>query len=765
MSSSPTPADEIETPMHSGTVIPSVHPGQTVDFPLTNSSNDNTETKSNSNRSSASPTPSPNDVNATTEPPTTMVALQPQKDIGGVAQRSYPFLFAAPQSQSIYFPENENFRKAKERRMAKQKKESKNIKNTFKISEKDQYDLDTVLQSLGEPKEGKKAKKAGQAKSSVVEGKTAKKASKKDIDKKDSTANNSSEDTKPSNSSDEEEEVAVNGIDTASNNSNLNKKAPIKVSHSMEPVFSHDLDTSRNLVIVNNDSELGSPGELRRQISKSTENLTFTKVTGKKKWKKKPATSEENSGAKFNNGSTAQSNGYYEGRRSINSGYNLRSRGQNNERSQESSRSSSMSVSSTSNGSTAAAAIGTTGGKPFNNSYAVEATKRETTPPSMQSVPAPQQQQQGPPVTSKVNDLDLASDFPPLDTESPSPPVSGVNLISPQTSSSAVAAPSSSSHLKTSPPPRSAATSNNANTTTTTAPAAANPPPKWPALRASDPPAVIENNKTIESTSSSSYSSVGASSSASSSTSDMSPTTAAACDDGKHGGPPDITLAAASADAAAGVAADVSDSEVAVKSSLPDIAAQAPLKGADSSNCSGESTPPMASAADIECISAAAAHPVAAAAAAAAAATSSAASQNDACSSVNGRDLSSRNSNASFFIDTDANVEIVLTEEEYNRHREPGAAPVVILGKGEHPMEDWTQPSSGIEFGFDLNEDLLMSGPGGPTPPVQFMQPTAAAAALPQPLAAAAPPLIHQPIVLPTPLMVDGAIVSFRPNI
>merc|ERR1719237_448621 len=51
-------------------------------------------------------------------------------------------------------------------------------------------------------------------------------------------------------------------------------------------------------------------------------------------------------------------------------------------------------------------------------------------------------------------------------------------------------------------------------------------------------------------------------------------------------------------------------------------------------------------------------------------------------------------------------IKVVATEADYNRERESDA-PIVILGKGE----DWAN-TTGVEFGFALNEDLLHSRPG-----------------------------------------------------
>lgn len=131
-----------------------------------------------------------------------------------------------------------------------------------------------------------------------------------------------------------------------------------------------------------------------------------------------------------------------------------------------------------------------------------------------------------------------------------------------------------------------------------------------------------------------------------------------------------------------------------------------------------------------------------------------------------GRDISSRNSTASFFLDTDNNVEIVLTEEEYNRRREFGSAPVVILSKSENAHGDWLAGAPDVEFGFDINQTLLnvssstASSTANPMAPSLAQLPSGGMMYLGgeyAPMAVIPPttPISH----------VDGAIVSFGESI
>merc|ERR1711962_1125049 len=55
-------------------------------------------------------------------------------------------------------------------------------------------------------------------------------------------------------------------------------------------------------------------------------------------------------------------------------------------------------------------------------------------------------------------------------------------------------------------------------------------------------------------------------------------------------------------------------------------------------------------------------------------------------------------------------IEVVKSEEEFNRRKADNSAPVVIF---EDVDEDWQQQEEGISFGFDVNQDLVLHA-GGP---------------------------------------------------
>merc|ERR1712088_1115058 len=50
-------------------------------------------------------------------------------------------------------------------------------------------------------------------------------------------------------------------------------------------------------------------------------------------------------------------------------------------------------------------------------------------------------------------------------------------------------------------------------------------------------------------------------------------------------------------------------------------------------------------------------------------------------------------------------IEVVKSEEEFNRRKADNSAPVVIF---EDVDEDWQQEEEGISFGFDVNQDLVL---------------------------------------------------------
>merc|ERR1719370_2014058 len=50
-------------------------------------------------------------------------------------------------------------------------------------------------------------------------------------------------------------------------------------------------------------------------------------------------------------------------------------------------------------------------------------------------------------------------------------------------------------------------------------------------------------------------------------------------------------------------------------------------------------------------------------------------------------------------------IEVVKSEEEFNRRKADNSAPVVIF---EDVDDDWQQQEEGISFGFDVNQDLVL---------------------------------------------------------
>ena len=654
------------------------HPGSRIQLPLV----------MGSNRSSVSPTPpsgGPQSPNSTAAASTEMSPIY-------APHRAYPFLFTPGERPIPLCAENEKLRKLKQKKERKEaRNKEKNVKASFTASgSNEQYSIDEVMDLLGDSgKEEKKSKKSKNAANggsgvknssassgksdnsnnngaSAKSGKNRKKPN-KDSDKKKLQNNNNEEED----GGEDDEDGEVDNNSSQAKTTLLKSAAGATASSSTEDVSVSataseadtrpqiDLDFHRNTVIIEPD--------LKRQMSKSSENLTsFTTVT-KKKWKKRSAAAADDHS--LDGGSSSRQSFVPDYRRSGGPGYNLRNNNRNNISDEPSVASSTCSSSSRSSTS--------------------RLTPPDSTAASAATITSSSSVPQVPPT-----DLDSAADFPPLGSD-----------IHDDNASAA-----SADDLKPSLPPSIAETCWNQQPPPSSVVAAASaavasshPPPAaekksikpFNNNTSSDPPAVIEENRSATTTTVAAAATTTEDNNNNAEQQQQQPQVDTQLSD-KAGheedlapanilcGPPDITMQAR---------IETDDG----RSKLPDIAALAPLSGGTGS--SGENTPPSPTTTNSSPSSSSA--------------STTAAPENPAAVE-DSENSPSRTSTASYPYDCDSGVELASAEEAYKRSSRAqvaananGAPPILILGKGE-TFEDWT-PTTEIEFGFDLNEELLQT--------------------------------------------------------
>ena len=332
----------------------SCHPGETVNYSLERANGRRTllGEASSSRHSSASPTPSAplsptgassthseesyaiptigSGSGSTTSPSnislggTSLVTPQHHPLYNQYAQTNRNYSFLAGQTQmdnftrqnqavSISTTENERLRKLKLKKENKDKKKDKNV-NVYTTGANDagngigtEFSIDKILESLGEIKSDKqqnkksqKTTKASNIKQSNGNGTEKSKNQRRSYEK---NVPSSPEETKFSEKTPHPDNINVynkqNGVESSpikslSEDHQKDKKDLEKKGKSADPFFDNPqvqemINFSRNFVLVDHDSN--SPGDLKRQTSKSTENLFTTVVPKKQKNKKKfPAT-------------------------------------------------------------------------------------------------------------------------------------------------------------------------------------------------------------------------------------------------------------------------------------------------------------------------------------------------------------------------------------------------------------------------------------------------------------------------------------------
>jgi len=646
----------------------------------------------------------------------------------------FPVFTAEPDNEKM-----QKLRKLKSKKAAKDNRKDKNVANSFHTSsEQDNFNLDKVLEELGEKNDDKKGKKATKAASgggsdlSKQEKKNRKRAEKK------SAASEAEADAESSAKGDAEDEASVkaesptppqsgrtsalsSSSPTSSSERQSSKKtSPQSSSSSSEsnthvgseskttkgkkpvgptlstpsPTRSAPSSSSASQLIQLNDykavivGQQDEPGELRRQTSRSSENLRergeFTKVTNKKNKKKKSVQAED---AQMADSSQRSHNVSYLGRGSAGPGVTTASRAKTqvaasaagaypdssgnhhvlsgshpgHAQSQQSSRSSSVSHASSSNNEKTAAA-------------STSSSQHRSLPSSSSSSSITHAVQQHQPPTEIVPakatgpaDLDLSTDFPPLESE-------GSHV-----SNAAAAA--------TALPPSPSSSSATGHTPLTSQPA-------WQAPQSSDSSAVtkkttpeageVVNRKGT-------YASAATSGGVSTQRSTTTTTESVVADisssshhQGRTGAPPDIAYPSTRQEGLVQT----------TQPALPDIASQAPLEGAatSSSGGSGENTPPMFHVDEAH-------HPL---------------------QPPNGEDF-----------------EAAVASQAASAHS--GGVMMDDKSKGTTAGSH----EEGFEFGFDLNHSLLLSSGGEQHPP--------AAVEMPQAGAAVDVPIHHPMSAMPVP--------------
>ena len=600
---------------------------------------------------------------AVSEAASTAAALRsPESRYGFLWDKQATTTFAAPQSDTL--------RNAKRRKDNKQRRMAEKEKSWKNEGDIEKYDINKVLEELGDAvesgkKAGKRAKNGshtaavngsnnsdiGAQKAKVSKKKSSNGGGGKDNGGKQAkkvTAASAATDGDEDEDEDDEEEASAAVKGTAAPSSTVPSPSPSSASAIASAPSVHCDSHSRS---VDNEVEMPEIYDLRRQTSRSTENL-FTTVTKKKRNKNRGgaavAAMDDNYGLENGGGHGGHYGGKVcDGGVRHGGGYSNSSRRQDKAQS---------------NGFHTAAPAAESSASSSSRPTSARMSPSESAASSSSRVAQQQQQQdhhqQQPPPRNTVqtnSDLDLKADFPPLGTESAVADEGSSADVDPSVAGAAAAAAESVGNCWRSIPTSAVtATSSNATNSAVTASSKVHADPAPQREANSDSQAVIKGNGVDAGAA------PAAAAAAQNQQENEATILAAAIPSSGATLPPDVTIDHQTSDVTSGIS----------RPQLPDVAAQAPFCTGTSS--SGENTPPGAPAVapSQQCI-----HDGAAAASA----------------------------NAGG--EADGAVKVVATEADYNRERESNA-PIVILGKGE----DWA-PTVGLEFGFGLNEELLHSRP------------------------------------------------------
>ncbi len=330
-----------------------------------------------------------------------------------------------------------------------QKKSQKNVTDAFKVEGDDSsYDMDKVLANLGEGEKKKKNSKTANISSSTSVngdasgGKAAKKSKKNSKTNNVANSNSNSnglngnsvmnggatrldaENNSASNATTSDEEEAEADEKPAPNATTANVNGDLKVE---QPPKKQVLE--QEPAVQSNDESVGFPGELKRQTSRSTEDLLFTTVTSKKqKWRKQKM-SKDDSGHAYSSALSSTKSSvssmsasstiagesqqqHQHGGKPRNTSYNLRSRSDNCFGGEKPKLKQSQSFDTTNGrgGNHLSSA-----GSSVAASAASNSTDTLDDTASSASGPGASAQHK---IAAKAKDLDLAADFPPLATAS-----------------------------------------------------------------------------------------------------------------------------------------------------------------------------------------------------------------------------------------------------------------------------------------------------------------------------------------------------------
>ena len=605
------------------------------------------------------------------EAASTAAALRsPESRYGFLWDKQATTTFAAPQSDTL--------RNAKRRKDNKQRRMAEKEKSWKNEGDIEKYDINKVLEELGDAvesgkKAGKKAKNGSHtaavngSNNSDIGAQKAKVSKKKSSNgggsgkdnggkqaKKAAAASAATDGDEDEDEDDEEEAAAVKG--TAAPASTVTSPSPSSASVSASVPSVHSDSHSRS---VDNELEMPEIYDLRRQTSRSTENL-FTTVTKKKRNKNRGgggavAAMDDNYGLENGGGHGGHYGGkVYDGGVRHGGGYG------NGSRRQDKAQSNGFHAAAPAAESSASSSSRPTSARMSPSESVASSSSRVVQLQQQQQQQDHHQQPQQPPPrnTAQTNsDLDLKADFPPLGTESAAADEGSSADVGPSVAGAAAAAAERVGNCWRSIPTSavtatsSKATNNSAVTASSSKVHADPAPPEREAN--SDSQAVIKGNGVDAGPA------PAAAAAAQNQQEDAATILAAAIPSSGATLPPDVTIDHQTSDVTSGIS----------RPQLPDVAAQAPFCTGTSS--SGENTPPGA--------------PVVA--------PSQQFNHDGAAATANARG------------EANGAIKVVATEADYNRERESNA-PIVILGKGE----DWA-PTVGLEFGFGLNEELLHSRP------------------------------------------------------
>jgi len=204
--------------------------------------------------------------------------------------------------QQYVSAERDKYTKMKLRKEAKKDRAERKFKTVINDGDQENYNIDNVLQKLGEAEPGKN-KSSNKGNNSNKKSKVERKRSK---NKKETSAQNSDiKETCPSSGTEDEDE---DDEDKQRKNSVKSPTPPTNAAETFSTNFSM-ASSSTSSSVINGSSSNTSSVNLTRQTSRSTEDL-FTPVIKKQKWKNRKVvslTTKDDSGHTYSSSSSSSS--------------------------------------------------------------------------------------------------------------------------------------------------------------------------------------------------------------------------------------------------------------------------------------------------------------------------------------------------------------------------------------------------------------------------------------------------------------------------